>query len=90
MLTGAPNGSLGLATASGWMTSELFPDVLKHFIKHMNVSKTDPALLVMDNHESHLGFQTRLSKRKCVDNPNVATSLQSQTTAARCGHLWAI
>ena len=49
----APNGSLDLVTPSGWMTSELFPEVFKHFIKHMNVSKNNPAALVMNNHESH-------------------------------------
>ena len=58
MLTGAPNGSLGLATPSGWMNSELFPIVLKHFIKHMNVSKDNPAIIVMDNHESHVTLET--------------------------------
>ena len=58
MLTGAPNGSLGLATSSGWMNSELFVVVLKHFIKHMNVSPDNPAILVMDNHESHLTLAT--------------------------------
>ena len=34
MLSNAPNGSLGLANQSGWMTSELFFDTLSHFIKH--------------------------------------------------------
>ena len=58
MLTGAPNGSLGLVTPSGWKNSELFPLVLKHFIKHMNVSKDNPAILVMDNHESHVTLET--------------------------------
>ena len=58
MLNGAPNGSLGLATPSGWMNCELFVVVLKHFIKHMNVSKNNPAILVMDNHESHVTLQT--------------------------------
>ena len=58
MLTGAPNGSLGLATASGWMNSELFVVVLKHFITHMNVSKDNPAIIVMDNHESHVTLET--------------------------------
>ena len=58
MLSGAPNGSLGLATSSGWMNSELFVVVLKHFIKHMNVSPDNPAILVMDNHESHVTLAT--------------------------------
>ena len=42
MMEGAPNGSLVMVTPSGLMTSELFPEVFKH-----------PAVLVMDNHESH-------------------------------------
>ena len=29
MIEGAPNGSLVLLTPSGWMSSELFPEVLK-------------------------------------------------------------
>ena len=58
MLTGAPNGRLGLATPSGWMNSELFPLVLKHFIKHMNVSNDNSAILVIDNHESHVTLET--------------------------------
>ena len=58
MLNGAPNGSLGLATPSGWMNCELFVVVLKHFIKHMNVFQNNPAIIVMDNHESHVTLQT--------------------------------
>ena len=58
MLTGAPNGSLGLGRGKSGMNSELFPLVLKHFIKHMNVSKDNPAILVKDNHESHDTLET--------------------------------
>uniref|UniRef100_H2YBW1 DDE-1 domain-containing protein n=1 Tax=Ciona savignyi TaxID=51511 RepID=H2YBW1_CIOSA len=54
MLNGAPNGSLGLATQSGWMNTDLFVDTLLHFVKHMNSSKENPSVLVMDNHQSHL------------------------------------
>ena len=54
MLNGAPNGSLGLACQSGWMTNELFVDVFKHFLTFMKPSISNPALLVMDNHKSHL------------------------------------
>ena len=43
MMEGALDGSLVLVTPSEW------PD-----IKHINVSKNNPAVLVMDNHESHL------------------------------------
>lgn len=57
MVKGSPNGRLGLATKTGWMNSELFPRVLEHFIKHSGCSKDSPAVLFMDNHESHLGIE---------------------------------
>ncbi|XP_045762732.1 uncharacterized protein LOC123865623 [Maniola jurtina] len=54
MIKGAPPGTLGLATPSGWMNSELFVDTIKHFIKNTSSSKENPSILIMDNHESHL------------------------------------
>jgi hypothetical protein len=39
MTRDAPTGTLGLATWSGWMTSELFIQVMKHFIHHTNSKK---------------------------------------------------
>ena len=39
MLKGAPRESLGLANCSGWMNSDLFPQVLTHFIHFMGASK---------------------------------------------------
>lgn len=56
MLVGAPAGSLGLASPSGWMNSELFIKVIEHFIKHTHSSKENPTLLLLDNHESHLSI----------------------------------
>ncbi|KAJ8942921.1 hypothetical protein NQ314_009896 [Rhamnusium bicolor] len=52
-LNGAPTGSLGLASKSGWMTSPLFVDLLKHFQKITNASKENPTLILIDNHETH-------------------------------------
>ena len=57
MLSGAPNGSLGLSCSSGWMNSDLFPQVLRHFIHHMKISKESPGLLLLDNHHSHIGLE---------------------------------
>lgn len=57
MLRGAPPGSLGLVNLSGWMNSELFVKVIKHFIKHTSATPENPALLIMDNHESHLSIK---------------------------------
>lgn len=54
MLTGAPSGTLGLAQPTGWMTGELFADVMRHFVKMTSSTKDNPTLVIMDNHESHL------------------------------------
>lgn len=58
MLNGAPSGTLGLASPSGWMNGELFPSVMKHFIQHSGSSKENPTILIFDNHESHLTIET--------------------------------
>lgn len=58
MIKGTPPGTLGLATPSGWMNSELFPEVIKHFIKHSSSSMANPSLLILDNHESHLSIES--------------------------------
>lgn len=60
MIRNAPPGSLGLATPSGWMNSELFVEVMRHFIRHTNSSVENPTLLLLDNHESHLSID-------CID-----------------------
>ena len=56
MLNGAPAGTLGLASPSGWMNSNLFYYVMEHFIKVTAASPENPALLIYDNHESHLSI----------------------------------
>lgn len=53
MLNGAPQGSLGLASKSGWMTEELFLKTLEHYQSHWKATKEDPILLLMDNHSTH-------------------------------------
>ena len=57
MITGAPPGTLGLSSPSGWMTTELFLECLRHFVKHVRCSKTERALLLLDNHESHVSIE---------------------------------
>lgn len=64
MLNGAPPGTLGLANPSGWMTSELFLDVLKHFIGHTNTTKENPSILIYDNHESHVSLEIAETAKK--------------------------
>jgi hypothetical protein len=56
MIKGAPPGTLGLASPSGWMNSSLFPKAIQHFVKHPHSSKENLSLLIFDNHESHLAL----------------------------------
>lgn len=64
MLNGAPPGTLGLANESGWMTMELFPEVIDHFVKHSNSSKANPSLLIFDNLDAHISLPVVLKARE--------------------------
>ena len=39
------------------MTGDLFAETLGHFIKFMKISKSNPGLLLMDNHISHFSIE---------------------------------
>ena len=56
MMANAPEGSIGLVTGNGWMNSDTFVKVLKHFKAHARPTPDYPVLLIMDNHESHLSL----------------------------------
>ena len=56
MIKGAPVGTKGAATKSGWMISDIFIDVLKHFVDHVRPTTDSPKLILLDNHESHLSI----------------------------------
>ncbi|KAI5722693.1 hypothetical protein M8J76_012165 [Diaphorina citri] len=64
MLKGAPSNTLGLATSSGWMTSNLFVDTLKHFVKYSCSSLENPSLLIYDNHETHISIEVYEEAKK--------------------------
>ncbi|XP_064639539.1 uncharacterized protein LOC135495059 [Lineus longissimus] len=67
MVEGAPASTLGLATPTRWMNSKLFPQVLRHSIKHMGCSKEKPALLLVDNHDSHCSLEVvDLARENCL------------------------
>lgn len=57
MTTNAYPGTLGLATKRGWMMSEVFVDVVKHFIRCTGSTKENPSLLILDNVQSHLSIE---------------------------------
>jgi len=56
MLNGAPPGSKGVAHPSGWMNSDLSADFMRHFISLVNCSPASPALLLLDNRDSHVSL----------------------------------
>ena len=56
MIQDGPPGCIGTANGSGWMTKEDFLEFMKHFKKHAMPSKSNPKLLLLDNHESHLSI----------------------------------
>lgn len=64
-LTGAPTGSRAFGNRSGWMTSEIFPELLKHLVQYTNASINNKILLMLDNHESHSSVA---SVKYCRDN----------------------
>ncbi|XP_034828899.1 uncharacterized protein [Maniola hyperantus] len=76
-LNGAPDGSLGLANRSGWMTSELFIRVLKHIQRLTSSNKDNPILIICDNHESHISIE---AVNYCRDNGIVYLSLPPHTS----------
>ena len=57
MMNGVPNSCLGLASPTGWMTSDNFLSVLGHFALHTKCSKDHKVLLIMNNHESLLSVE---------------------------------
>ena len=78
MLRKGPRGSLGLANSPGWMKSDIFPIVLKHFISDMNVSKQNPSVLIMGNQCSYITLE--------VINTARENSLSILTTPPHCSH----
>lgn len=53
MLKGAPPGSVGAASPSGWSNETIFISYMEHFIHHVKPGPNNPQILIMDNHESH-------------------------------------
>ncbi|XP_066583775.1 tigger transposable element-derived protein 6-like [Prorops nasuta] len=51
-----PPGCIGAGNKSGWMTEIEFELFLNHFIDHVKPSISNPVLLLLDNHCSHLSI----------------------------------
>ena len=57
----APVGSIMGISDSGWTTSELFMDFMKHFAVHARCSPYNKTLLIFDGHNTH----TKMFSRFC-------------------------
>lgn len=57
MLNNGPSGALGLAHVSGWMTENNFVKAMEHFVSHVKPTEENPALLILDNHASHVNLR---------------------------------
>lgn len=67
MIHGAPEGTLGAANPSGWSNETTFLMFMNHFIKFARPTKERPAIVLMDNHESHISVPTiRLAKENGI------------------------
>ena len=57
LLKGAPQGSKGFASKSGWIDCNIFLQWLFHFKEHTCPRVDNKALLILDNHCSHLSLE---------------------------------
>ncbi|XP_065172715.1 uncharacterized protein, partial [Atheta coriaria] len=52
-----PADCIGAGNKSGWMTGVEFRIFMQHFIKSVKPCPSNPALLLLDNHSSHLDIE---------------------------------
>ena len=53
LMEGAPPGSAGAASSSGWMEADTFMEWLKHFAQTAKPTPEEPCILILDGHVSH-------------------------------------
>ena len=54
------------------MKQDIFPQVLKHFIDNVSVSKDQPGVLIMDKHNSHITIEAvELAKEHGLSLPTL-------------------
>ncbi|KAJ4429037.1 hypothetical protein ANN_26033 [Periplaneta americana] len=53
-----PPGALYKCSNNGWSNEQLFMDWIQHFHGHVKSSPEEPALLILDNHYSHVTLES--------------------------------
>jgi len=75
----APNGTIGVATKSGWVNEDAFLQWFEHFLSHVQPNSRDkPVVLILDGHSSHTKNLLLIDKAR--DNNVVMISLPSHCT----------
>jgi hypothetical protein len=75
----APNGTLGVATKSGWINEDAFLQWFNHFLTHTQPkSREKPVLLIMDGHSSHTKNLPLIDKAR--ENNVILLALPSHCT----------
>lgn len=64
LLNGAPAGSIGGVSDSGWIDSSLFVDWLTHFCASVGCTPDRPHILMLDGHHSHKTLDAVLLARE--------------------------
>lgn len=54
LLNNAPEGSIGMASDSGFIYTGLFLEYLRHYKDNVQPTKDNPVLLILDNHSNHM------------------------------------
>lgn len=72
-----PLGCIGAANPSGWVTNEEFLSFMKHFVFHAKCTKQQPALVILDNHSSHMSLNVI---NYCRENGVVLLSIPPHTS----------
>jgi hypothetical protein len=84
-----PPGSLYKCSKNGWINEELFIQWLQHFKKYANPSETEPVLLILDNHGSHITLEAYdFCKENFITMLSLPPPFIPSSTASRCGFLW--
>ena len=63
LMHGAPPASVMFLSDSGYINGHLFVDWLRHFQKHVQATQTNPVLLILDNHSSHISLEAVIFAR---------------------------
>ncbi|XP_047129342.1 uncharacterized protein LOC124809333 [Hydra vulgaris] len=57
-INNGPPDCIGVGNGSGWVTDIEFKNFMQHLIRHVKPSNEYKILLILDNHSSHLHFET--------------------------------